>query len=204
MTQRESSSSELLAARTVAAATVASSNALRAGSRVPAFLLPDVDGRLVPVERVLHNGPLVLWFLRGLWCSYTGQSLRDISETFEHIKLSGASALIVQPDAPIGSLKSAPGVPQIGDPGLKLMREFGLTFDLPLPLQEPYRAMGYEPPRLRSRKGSRFLVPIPATYLIDQSGVVVFTQIDVDYRNYVDSNSLLTALHGLQKQQKAR
>ena len=40
------------------------------GSTLPAFLLPDNDGRLVSSAELLSAGPLVVSFNRGHWCEY--------------------------------------------------------------------------------------------------------------------------------------
>ncbi|WP_144138260.1 peroxiredoxin-like family protein [Paraburkholderia sp. BCC1884] len=204
MEQFDNSAGDSIAARTVAAAFAASGNALRAGDHVPAFSLPDTDGGLVPVDRLLHRGPLVLWFTRGLWCSYTNDSLRDISDAFARLITDGALGAVVLPLSESGMSADIFSVPRLMDPELKLMRDFGLTFELPPELQATYLRLGYTPPMPKGRATGTFPVPIPATYLIDQSGTVVFTQSDVDYRNGMNSGSLLTALHGLQVQRQGR
>src|SRR5262245_13840760 len=40
------------------------------GEPMPAFLLPDHTGRLVSLEDLLAEGPVVVTFARGHWCPY--------------------------------------------------------------------------------------------------------------------------------------
>ena len=39
----------------------------QAGDKIPSFILPDVDGKMVSVEDILASGPMVLSFYRGVW-----------------------------------------------------------------------------------------------------------------------------------------
>src|SRR4030095_16451485 len=40
------------------------------GDIMPAFLLPDENGRLVGLSELLEKGPAVIFFQRGHWCPY--------------------------------------------------------------------------------------------------------------------------------------
>jgi hypothetical protein len=42
----------------------------KVGERMPGFLLPDEQGRLVRLEDFLNKGPVALAFHRGHWCPY--------------------------------------------------------------------------------------------------------------------------------------
>src|SRR5262245_38416755 len=43
---------------------------LKAGDRMPDFMLPNAEGRLIASDELLARGPLVLSFFRGDWCPY--------------------------------------------------------------------------------------------------------------------------------------
>jgi AhpC/TSA family len=64
----------------MAASREAASRALRAGSRAPLFTLADVAGQRVSLEDLLSDGPVVLHFLRGAWCSFGGANLSGICQ----------------------------------------------------------------------------------------------------------------------------
>ena len=50
-------------------------HALKAGDRMPEFLLPSAEGMLVHSDALLARGPLVVTFFRGGWCPYCGSTL---------------------------------------------------------------------------------------------------------------------------------
>jgi peroxiredoxin len=181
----------------VAAASGAAAQALRAGARVPSFVLPDKQGHPIALDRLLASGPVVLNFLRGSWCSFGEESLVQFAAMHERIATLGAKAVAIAP--PDGSASQhvplPTPVPELVDTDMRVIRAFGLAFDLPEALHARYLEFGYLPPRL-GRDG-KFLVPIPATYLIDETGIVVFVHVDLDYRKGFDGESLLTALRAL-------
>ena len=85
---------------------------------------------------------------------------------------------------------------------MKVSRAYGLAFELPAGLRSKYEALGYTPPA--TRKAGSWLVPLPATYLLDRDGMVALAFIDIDYRKHLEFTSLLTALKALQARDATR
>lgn len=190
------------ASTAMTAAAGAVSSALRAGKRVPAFELPDTEGNAVSLDQALGAGPVVLNFLRGAWCAFGEESLAQLAATYENIVSTGASAFAIAPPSRISQPGGSVPIPELVDRDMKVARAFGLTFELPVELRPRYLELGYVPPK--TRKSDSFLVPIPATYLVDQEGVIVLAHIDADYRHHLDSEALLGALKALQARNAAR
>jgi peroxiredoxin len=190
------------ASMAVTAAARAVSNALRAGKRVPPFELPDTNGNAVSLDQALGAGPVVLNFLRGAWCAFGEESLAQLASTYERIVSVGASAFAIAPPGQISQPGGSVPIPELVDRDMKVARAFGLVFDLPVELRQRYLELGYVPPK--TRKSDSFLVPIPATYLVDQEGVIVLAHIDADYRHHLDNEALLGALKALQARNVVR
>lgn len=183
----------------MAAASGAASKALRAGTRAPLFTLADRAGEKVALEDLLRSGPVVLHFFRGAWCSFGEQSLAEFSTTHRDVLALVASAVAIAPSRKISSslaADSALPILELQDIDMKVARAFGLAFELPASLRGRYEALGYVPPV--TRKPGTWLVPLPATYLLDRDGVVMLAFIDVDYRKRFDHASLLSALRAIQ------
>jgi peroxiredoxin len=190
------------ASTAMTAAAGAVSSALRAGKRVPAFGLPDTNGNAVSLDQALGAGPVVLNFLRGAWCAFGEESLAQFAATYERIVSVGASAFAIAPPGRISQPGGSVPIPELVDRDMKVARTFGLVFELPAELRPRYLELGYVPPK--TRKPDSFLVPIPATYLVDQEGVIVLAHIDADYRHRLDNEALLGALKALQARTAAR
>jgi peroxiredoxin len=180
----------------VAASLGAASRALRAGARAPLFTLTDASGRKVVLEHLLHAGPVVLHFFRGPWCSFGEKGLAEFAAIYQKVAELGASAVAIAPHCKAPAQSVLMPMRELLDIDMKVGRAYGLAFDLPAGLRPKYEALGYVPPP--TGRAGTWLVPLPATYLLDSDGIVALAFIDVDYRRHVDPGSLLTALRALQ------
>lgn len=195
------SDADRLAEIAMTAASAAMPATLRAGARVPPFTLPDRQGTKVSLDHLLVAGPVVLDFVRGAWCRFAQESLAQFASTYDRIARSGAQAVAIAPHGQPAHTGDALPMPELFDRDMKVARAFGLAFDLPAGLRTRYLELGYTPPR--TPIAGSFLVPIPATYLIDQDGRVVLAYVSVDYRTRFDSDALITALQALTARRKA-
>ena len=186
----------------MASASGAVTHALHAGARAPLFVLPNKQGNKVALDQMLRSGPVVLNFLRGSWCSFGEESLGQFSAVHERIVSMGAKAVTIAPPDNPARQPSQLSIPELVDADLRVTRSYGLTFDLPEELRGRYLDLGYLPPK--TRKSGDFLVPVPATYLIDEDGTVVFASVDFDYRKGFDSESLLKAVRAVRSRRDAR
>lgn len=180
---------------TIAASGKAASRALRAGARAPLFTLADANGREVALEDRLRDGPVVLQFQRGAWCSYGEESVAALAARHDEAVELGASVLVIAPPCAVAPPHAAWPMPELRDVDMKVARAYGLAFELPASLRPRYERLGYVPPS--TGNAADWLVPLPATYLLDRDGVVVLAFIDLDYRNRYGGAALLDALKAL-------
>jgi peroxiredoxin len=181
---------------TIAASAQAASRALRAGARAPLFTLADSVGRQVALEDLLRAGPVVLHFFRGNWCLFGEESVSGFASIYEEVVALGASAVAIAPPCQHSAHGAAAPMRELQDIDMKVARAYGLAFELPAPLRPKYAELGYLPPS--TRKAGSWLVPLPATYLLDRDGSVAIAFIDVDYRKHFQNGSLLSALRAVQ------
>ncbi len=179
----------------------ASSQALRAGSLAPAFRLRDHDGRHVSLQELSAAGPAIVHFYRGSWCTYCKDSLTELARAHEDIRREGGQVVaIAPPPSPEFMARARADAERLPfatliDDGMKVAVAYGLAYSLPTPLRPFYLERGYVPPR--NARAGKWLVPIPATYLINTHGTIVLGAVDLDYRNRVHSQQLVVALKGM-------
>src|SRR5476649_2259163 len=154
----------------VAASLGAASRALRAGARAPLFTLTDASGRKVVLEHLLHAGPVVLHFFRGPWCSFGEKGLAEFAAIYQKVAELGASAVAIAPPCKSPAQSVLMPMRELLDIDMKVGRAYGLAFDLPAGLRPKYEALGYVPPP--TGRAGTWLVPLPATYLLDSDGIV--------------------------------
>ncbi|WAC75749.1 peroxiredoxin-like family protein [Roseateles sp. SL47] len=170
--------------------------ALQVGARVPDLTLPDAMNHPVRLSDLWRRGPLVLIFYRGGWCPYCNLELRAWNEHLPSLKHMGAQLVAVSPQTPDNSLstsqKNELAYTVLSDSELRASEAFGVAFELPPQLIELYNRVGNDLPVLNGN--GRWVLPVPATYVIDREGRVIFAHIEADYRERAEPVLVLDAV----------
>jgi len=178
----------------------AADGALRADDRVPDFLLPNAEGQLVSSAQLLANGPLVLSFYRGMWCPYCSEELNALADTAPHLKAAGATVAAITPEIGGVALKTKKErnlqFEILCDVDNGVAMEFGLMFRIPEDIQKSYLKFNVNMPKIYGNDG--WMIPIPATYVVGQDGVIVYAYVNPDYRERCDPESLVDIVSRLQ------
>lgn len=197
---RQQAPTEVMTAMETATAKLAASGlagkALKRGSRMPDFEIPDATGNIVSSTDLRAKGALLISFYRGHWCPYCSLELKALQERLADITAKGATLVAISPQTPDQSLttqqKHALKFPVLSDSSNKVARKFGIVYTLDESLRPIYQAFGID---LQAHNGDgSFELPVPATYLVDKNGIVVEAYVNVDYRERL---SLETALSWL-------
>jgi peroxiredoxin len=175
--------------------------AIQAGDRAPAFVLPNALGESVALADALSQGPVVLSFYRGAWCPYCNLELRILQDHLDAIAAAGASLIAVSPMTPDHSLSVAEkhdlGFQVLSDAGNGVARAYGLVFRVDDALNELYLKMGID---LEASNGEEsHELPIPATYVIGPDGIVLLGYADPDYTRRLAIDEILAALAAIEE-----
>jgi peroxiredoxin len=174
----------------------AGSNAPEIDSILPAFLLPDNEGRLVSSTDLLRDGPLVLSFNRGHWCAFCQLELLALAEIYPEVRHLGGEMISIMPDraAPIRRLREASKIP------FRILTDidngFALTCGLVIPLGDAVRDLYLGGGRYLSefQGNDACFVPIPATFVIGSDGRVTGRFVDPDFRRRMAPSDILECL----------
>ncbi|BCJ46091.1 peroxiredoxin [Actinoplanes ianthinogenes] len=173
--------------------------ALAAGELAPGFSLPSADGRIVSLDTLLVDGPVVLTFYRGSWCPYCNIALRSLQQSHDEITARGARLVAVSPQVPDESLSLAEkhelAFEVLSDIGSDTAKQYGLAFDLPDELAAVYEGFGIDLQRVNA--GHARTLPLPATYVIDRDGIIRWSFVASDYTTRAEPADILDALDGL-------
>jgi peroxiredoxin len=180
-------------------ASFALERAIRSGDLAPDFTLPDARERDVSLGSMLKAGPAVVTFYRGGWCPYCNIQLRAYQAVLRDITALGARLVAISPQLPDGSLSTAEAneltFSVLSDIGNTVARSYGLVWSLPEELRAALRSNNKALPRING--DDSWELPVPATYVVARDGRVVLAAIDVDYRNRLEPEAILTALQSL-------
>jgi peroxiredoxin len=167
------------------------------GDPMPAFLLPDDQGRLVDLASLTRRGPVAVAFFRGHWCPYCRISLNALARAQCKVASEGLQIVAITPER------------QHFTAGFKA--EEGASFPILTDLDNGYALslnlvfwLGDElPKRLRLSSGQHvaeaqgndaWFFPIPATFVVGRDGMVKTRFVDPDYRKRMDLDDMITAL----------
>ncbi|WP_328886571.1 peroxiredoxin-like family protein [Streptomyces sp. NBC_00316] len=174
-------------------------HALNTGDAAPDFTLPAATGDPVALRTLLASGPVVLTFYRGAWCPYCNLALRALQQHHGDITARGARLVAVSPQIPDESLslteKHGLAFDVLSDLGSDVAKQYGLAFDLPDDLAEVYRGFGID--LQHANGGHARTLPLPATYVIDQNGVIRWAFVNTDYTTRAEPSDILAALDAL-------
>ena len=171
-------------------------NAPKPGEKMPNFVLPDETGRLVDLEALLKNGPVAVTFHRGHWCPYCRINTRALAEAQDRIAAEGGQVAAIMPDrehftAELKAEVAAP-FPILTDFENGYALSLNLAFWVGKEMQELMTRAGWDVSR--SQGTDTWLLPVPATFVVDTKGVVKARFVDPDYRKRMTIEDLLSAM----------
>jgi peroxiredoxin len=158
-------------------------NSLRIGAKAPSFQLPDHDGHVVSSTDLLAMGRVVICFIRGRWCPFCVGQMEAMSLVAPEIKQAEATLVAISPQ----TVKQAYFMqdqhklrfPLLSDTGNAVARQFGLTYRVPDFQEAVYRRAFVNLPLVNGDES--WELPIPATYVLERDGTVLFASADEDY-----------------------
>jgi peroxiredoxin len=171
----------------------AADGALKAGDRIPEFLLPNAEGRLVSSAELFAKAPLVLNFYRGVWCPYCSAELNALAEATPRLRAAGATVVAITAETGGVALKTKKernlDFEILCDVDNGVAMECGLMFRIPDDIQIAYRKFNVHMPKIYGNDS--WMIPIPATYVVDKDRVIAHAYVNVDYRDRCDPESLV-------------
>jgi peroxiredoxin len=173
----------------------AGETAPKAGEPMPPFYLPDENGRVVSLEKLIEQGPVAVTFHRGHWCPYCRISINALSLAHREVAAEGGQVVAIMPDRERFSagLKAAGGVPF---PILTDMDNgYALSLNLAIWVGAEMQRMMTGRQDLPSFQGNdSWMLPIPATFVVGTDGIIKARFVDPDYRKRMAIEDLLAAV----------
>lgn len=173
---------------------------LRLGEKAPDFTLKDQNGKEVNLYQLLEKGPVVLNWYRGGWCPYCNLELKGLADKAAEINQLGATLLALSPELPDKSMttieKNKLPFTVLSDTDNHVARTYDLVFKLDAETANRYESIF----GLNQYNGNdKAELPIPATYIIDQKGIIRYAFVNPDYKKRANPEEVVMQLTQLVK-----
>jgi len=171
-------------------------NILAVGAKAPEFQLSDHDGKPVSSSDLLAKGRLVLCFIRGRWCPFCVGQMEAMNLAVPEIAQVGASLIAISPQTVKQSFfmhdQHKLRFPLLADAGNQVARKFALTYRVPELQEAVYRRAFVNLPFANGDES--WELPIPATYILDRDGSVLYASANEDYTERPEPGEIIAAL----------
>jgi len=170
--------------------------ALKVADRAPEFTLPDVNGKPISSVDLLSRGPLIVTFIRGRWCPFCCATVEAWQAQLADVKRKGATLVAIGPmtykQADFMRDQHKLLFPILSDAGNKVAEQFGVAYNVPQYQQDLFKTVFINLPFINGDES--WTLPLPATFVIDQDGVIKYSFADPDYTNRAEPASALQSL----------
>ncbi len=149
------------------------------------------------LKNELKKGSVVLVFYRGQWCPYCNRSLKQLEDSLSQIKSKGATVLAITPEQQDNIAKTVEKTKAsftiLHDEGLQIMKSYDVAYKVDDKTIELYKKNGLDFNEMNGQANGANL-PVPAVYVINKSGKIVYKYFDVDYRKRATVKDILAHL----------
>ncbi len=162
--------------------------AFNIGDKIEDTILLNNLGDKVSIMDVLGKQPAIISFYRGTWCPYCNLELSTYNELLKD--KNKIKMIAISPERPESSINVENlNFEVLSDIDNKFAKKLNLTFDITETIENIYDGFGINLEKSQGKK-SRIL-PIPATYIVDSSGVIVYAYIDADYTKRAEPKDVI-------------
>ena len=159
---------------------------LKVGDKAPDFMGYDQSGKQVELKKLLEQGPMILFFYRGKWCSVCSKYLNNYQDSLKIITDQGFNIVAITPES-IENVEQTVKLHKltfrvIYDCQEKIMKDYDVMFSVTKAYQDKIlSSLSIDIAKNNGRDAAR--LPVPATFIINREGIIVAVQFDPDFHN---------------------
>jgi peroxiredoxin len=169
---------------------------LGVSAKSPSFSLPDHNGKQVSSADLRAKGLAVLLFIRGRWCPFCVGQLEAMNYIAAQVEAAGASLIAISPQTEKQAYfmhdQHKLAFPLLVDAHNEVASQFGLVYRVPDEQQQLYRRTFVNLPLANG--DDNWTLPIPATYILDRDGTILFAYANEDYTARPEPLEILSTL----------
>jgi len=154
------------------------------GVKAPDFSGTDTEGNKISLNEELKNGAVVLIFYRGEWCPVCNRYLSNFQDSLSYVQAAGARVLAITPErqstAQVMQEKTGATFTILPDPTGEIMKNYEVMFNVTDAYEQRIiNALEVDLAIFNNQEEAN--LPVPATFIINQKGIIVYRHFDLDY-----------------------
>jgi peroxiredoxin len=157
---------------------------LKTNTAAPDFIAKDQNGGVFHLASSLTKGPVLLVFYRGQWCPFCNKELKALEDSLALLVRKGVTLVAVTPELQENVsktiAKTGATYPILHDEGLKIMKSYDVAYAVDSTWTTRYLKFGVDVARNNGSNGNN--LPVPAIYIIDRKGIIVYRFFEPDFR----------------------
>lgn len=167
------------------------------GDTAPNFTAMGLDGDAVSLDSLTADGAVVLIFYRGAWCPYCMKYLSNVNDSISKIEAMGGKVVAITPQSAAQLIKAAKktgeGALILSDVDGSIIDAYDVAFDVTNKYERKVK-MGGGTNIAKSNGQEQARLPVPATYVVDATGMIIYRHFDYNYKNRATVKDILKAL----------
>ena len=170
---------------------------LNIGDQAPVIIGVDQNGKKINSNEILKTNKILLVFYRGNWCPHCRKHLGSLQEHLTEFTKKGVYVMVVTPETVEKTVETAKKNKTtfsiIHDIDNKIMNDYKVAFDVNKENVPNY--FGIVSKRVAEYNvENNNILPVPATYIINQNRLINYVQYDPDYKNRSNFDEILKSL----------
>jgi peroxiredoxin len=166
------------------------------GVAMPKVTVKSAEGESIELSSLHKDGPVVIVFFRGGWCPICSKHTAELAKIQPQLKKFGATMVGISPDDPTHSrqniAKNSIPFPILSDSEVAAAKAFGLAFRVDDETVKKYQGFGIDLEKASGK--SHHALPVPAVFIVDRGGKIIFAHSDPDYRQRLEPARIVEAL----------
>ncbi len=169
---------------------------LSVNDKAPDFATVDQSGNKINLAETYKKGNVVLIFYRGQWCPYCNKQMMQLQDSLSLIKDKGATVIAVTAEKPENISKTVAktkaSFPIVHDEKLAIIKQYDVAFAVDAKTVEMYKKYGIDFEQSNGSNGAN--LPVPAVYIINKEGKIVYKFFNKDYTKRATVKEILSYL----------
>lgn len=169
---------------------------LEKGSKAPAIDLT-IDGEKVALADLYKNKTVAIIFYRGFWCPHCSKHLAEFATRAKELEDKGVMLIAITPEGEAGLTKTKDNSKATFSIVSDVDGSIQKAFDVDYKVTEGYVGKVNDMLKvsiLENNASGNAELPVPATYVINKEGTIVYAHFDPNYKKRASVDDILAAL----------